>query len=244
MLLDWIGRIAAREKGPADLVTEADLASQEVVRRILLSGFPDHGFLGEEGGDTGSENAEFCWVVDPLDGTTNYVHQIPHYCVSIGLEKRGQLICGVVFEPVSGECYTVEAGGGAYLNGRRLATSGATELSQAVAAVSFPPRVDRGSRAIEEFIRAITACQSVRRTGSTALNLCYVAAGRFDLYWGGDTKAWDVAAGALMVQEAGGIITNFRGGPLDLKHPQFVAGATQTLHRRLLELLDFDRVDS
>ncbi len=237
ILLDWVGRFATREKGPADLVTEADLASQEEIRRILLAAYPDHGFLGEEEGAALAQNAEYRWLVDPLDGTTNYVHQIPHYCVSIALERRGQLVCGTVFEPVSGECFTAEAGGGAYLNGRRLSTSGVFDLSQTVAAVSFPPKVERGSRAIEEFIRAIVACQSVRRTGSTALNLCYVAAGRFDAYWGGDTKAWDVAAGALIVQEAGGTITDYTGGSLNLDHPQFVAAATATLHKKLLALL-------
>lgn len=241
VLLDWVGRFATKEKGPADLVTEADLASQDQIRRILLEAFPGHGFVGEEGRERGSEAAEFRWYVDPLDGTTNYVHQIPHYCVSIGLAQHGQLACGTVFEPVSGECFTAQAGSGACLNGERISASGITQLDRAIAAVSFPPRVQRGSRAIEEFIRAIVSCQGVRRTGSTALNLCYVASGRFDAYWGSDTKSWDVAAGALIVQEAGGVITNYTGGPLDLAHPQFIAAATAPLHRELLRMLDLSK---
>jgi myo-inositol-1(or 4)-monophosphatase len=240
VLLDWVGRFAAREKGPADLVTEADLASQEVIREILLSAYPEHGFLGEEGESTGAEKAEYRWLVDPLDGTTNYVHQIPHYCVSIALERRGQLICGTVFDPVSGECFTAVHGGGAHLNGRKIAASAAVDFSQAVAAVSFPPKVQRGSRALNEFNRAVEVFQSIRRTGSTALNLCYLATGRFDAYWGGDTKAWDVAAGALIVQEAGGVITDYTGKSLDLDHPQFAAAATAPLHAKLLDLLAID----
>ncbi len=241
ILLDWVGRIAAKEKGPSDLVTEADLASQETIRRIVLSAFPDHGFVGEEGSQRGAGESEYRWYVDPLDGTTNYVHQIPHYCVSIGLARQGQLVCGTVFEPVSGECFTAQAGGGAFLNGGTISASGITQLGQAIAAVSFPPRVQRYSRAVEEFIRAIVSCQGVRRTGSTALNLCYVAAGRFDAYWGSNTKSWDVAAGALIVKEAGGVITNYSGGPLNIAEPQFVAAATGPLHRELLLMLDLNK---
>src|SRR5690606_5220479 len=126
-------------------VTEADVASQEEIRRILLSAYPDHSFLGEEGQPIGPADAEYRWLVDPLDGTTNYVHQIPHYCVSIALEHRGQLICGAVFDPVSRECFTAEAGGGAYLNGRRIAASATTAIGDAVVVVSFPPRVELGS---------------------------------------------------------------------------------------------------
>src|SRR5262249_33817420 len=140
VVLDWVGRFAAHEKAHADLVTEADFASQEEIRRILLSVFPDHGFLGEEGGINGPENAEFRWLVDPLDGTTNYVHRIPHYCVSIALERRGELVCGAVFDPISRECFTGEAGKGAFLNGQKLAVSKVDHIDQAVAAVSLPPK--------------------------------------------------------------------------------------------------------
>jgi myo-inositol-1(or 4)-monophosphatase len=237
VLLDWIGRFQAREKAPADLVTEADLASQEEIRRILLTTYPTHAFLGEEGNPAGPADAEYRWLVDPLDGTTNYVHQIPHYCVSIALEHAGRLICGAVFDPVSRECFTAEAGHGAYLNGRKIVASRTTEISDAVVVVSFPPRVKAGSRELSEFERVIAACQAVRRTGSAALNLCYVAAGRFDAYWGGHTQAWDVAAGALMLQEAGGKITNPDGGRLDINRPRFVAAGTAELHEQMMRLV-------
>lgn len=237
VLLDWIGRFQAREKAPADLVTEADIASQEEIRRILLTTYPGHAFLGEEGQPIGPADAEYRWLVDPLDGTTNYVHQIPHYCVSIALQHRGKLVCGAVFDPVSHECFTAELGRGAHLNSRKITSSQTTTISDAVVAVSFPPRVQPKSRELAEFERVIAACRAVRRTGSAALNLCYVAAGRFDAYWGGHTKAWDVAAGALMLQEAGGIITNPDGGQLDINRPRFVAAGTPELHRQMMDLV-------
>ena len=252
VLLDWVERFTVREKAPADLVTEADVASQETVRRILLSAFPDHDFLSEEepavtdsattaGASAGKSanspptavESRFRWIVDPLDGTTNYVHRIPEFAVSLALERGGEVLVGCVFNPVAGECYTARRGGGAFLNGRRLAVSAATNLSQALVAASFPPKVEAGSRPLLDFNRVIIACQSIRRTGSAALNLCYVAAGRFDAYWARETKIWDVAAGSLIIQEAGGVITSFDGGPLRLDRPQFIAAATERLHREL-----------
>jgi myo-inositol-1(or 4)-monophosphatase len=228
------------------------VASQETVRRILLSAFPDHDFLSEEepvvpGSATMAEESagesapspptavagRFRWIVDPLDGTTNYVHRIPEFAVSLALERGGEVLVGCVFNPVAGECYTARRGGGAFLNGRRLAVSAATKLSQALVAASFPPKVEVGSRPLLDFNRVIVACQSIRRTGSAALNLCYVAAGRFDAYWARETKIWDVAAGSLMIQEAGGIITSFDGGPLRLDRPQFIAACTERLHHEL-----------
>jgi myo-inositol-1(or 4)-monophosphatase len=237
VLLDWVGKFAAREKGPADLVTEADLASQEEVRRILLTTYPEHSFLGEEGNPIGPADAEFRWLVDPLDGTTNYVHQIPHYCVSVGLLQRGTPVCGAVYDPVSRECFTAEVGRGAYLNGRKLAVSHVERVDQAVVVVSLPPKLTPDSRELAEMVRVALAAQAIRRTGSAALNLCYVAAGRFDAYWGGNTKPWDVAAGALMIQEAGGIITDYRGEPLDFDVPCFVASSTPVLHAQMLKLV-------
>ncbi|HEY2827023.1 MAG TPA: inositol monophosphatase family protein [Pirellulales bacterium] len=241
LLLDWVGKIAAREKAPADLVTEADLASQEEVRRIVLSAFPGHAFLGEEGGDPGPADAEYRWLVDPLDGTTNYVHQIPHYCVSVALEGRNELVCGAVFDPVSGECFTAEAGKGAFLNGRRMKVSRVEQIEQAVVVVSLPPKLTADSRELAEMVRVAVVSQGLRRTGSAALNLCYLAAGRFDAYWGGNTKPWDVAAGALMIREAGGVITNYTGGRLDVDLPRFVAAATPALHAEILRLVGDQR---
>lgn len=234
VLLDWQGRFGVREKGPADLVTEADLASQQVIRERLLGEFPTHGFLGEEEDASIAPGGEgLRWIVDPLDGTTNYVHGVPHFAVSIALEQRGTLLVGAVYDPSADECFSAVAGEGAYLNGKRLAVSRTAVLSQALVAHSFAAQVRRGDPEIADFIEVLTACQGTRRMGSSALNLCYLAAGRFDAYWATTTKAWDIAAGALLVREAGGVIRAYSGGELNLEEPQLIAAATEALHAQL-----------
>jgi myo-inositol-1(or 4)-monophosphatase len=237
VLLDWIGRFAVREKGPSDLVTQADWASQEAIRQIVLGAFGDHGFVSEEAEGPPDFSAEYCWVVDPLDGTTNYVHQMPHYAVSVALLHRGRPIVGVVFDPVHGECFSACRGRGTTLNGQPIHTSGVRAVSQALAAASFAAKTHMPSAEIDHFVAALLNCQAVRRTGSAALNLCYVAAGRLDAFWALSTKAWDVAAGALLVEEAGGIVTRLDGEPLDLATPHPVASATRELHAEFLSLL-------
>jgi myo-inositol-1(or 4)-monophosphatase len=236
-LIDWVGRIAAREKGPSDLVTQADLASQAAIKRLLLDRFPGDGFLGEEDATSIDLRHGSWWVVDPLDGTTNYVHQIPHYAVSIALVRQGKPVVATVYDPVSHECYTAESGSGAFLNGRRLSSSPVEQLSSAVIAASFSARVDSDSPEIDQFVKALLACQGVRRTGSAALNMCYVAAGRFDAFWALTTKAWDVAAGQLLIEEAGGVISHFTGRPFDLMQPHPAASATGKLHQEFISLL-------
>jgi myo-inositol-1(or 4)-monophosphatase len=233
-------RVSAREKGPADLVTEADLAAQEVIRSILLEATPDFAFLGEEDQDDQADSArqaELTWVVDPLDGTTNYVHGLDNYCVSLALCDQVRPLLGVVFDPVREELYWATRGEGAYLNGSRLRSSGQRQLEQALMAASFAARVARNSPEISRFVEVLHHCQAVRRFGSAALNLCYVAAGRLDGYWATSTKAWDVAAGVLCVEEAGGTVTGIDGRPFQWKHPHLVAAATESLQFDLRELL-------
>ena len=238
VLLDWIGRFGVREKGPSDLVTEADCASQEAVRKILQGAFPRYGFISEEDDDSPSIlNTEFCWVVDPLDGTTNYVHQMPHYAVSVALVERGQPIAGVVYDPMHDECFSAARGRGAWLNGAAMRASSVQELSQALVAASFSAKVSAGSPEIDQFIAALLQTQAVRRTGSAALNLAYVAAGRFDAFWAVSTKPWDVAAGVLLVTEAGGVVTRWDGRPLALSEPFPLADATPRLHDEFGRLL-------
>lgn len=239
-LLDWADRFTVREKGPSDPVTDADFASQEAVRRVVLGAFPDHDFLSEEEAPAARINRpepHYRWIVDPLDGTTNYVHHIPEFAVSLALEKAGEVVAATVFNPVHDECYTAAKGRGAFLNGRPIHASGITELRRAVVAASFPPRVTADSHVVADFIRVIVASQSVRRTGSAALNLCYIAAGRFDAFWARDTLIWDVAAGWLIVCEAGGVMTAIDGSPFQLEHPPFIATATEPLHRELRSTL-------
>jgi len=239
-VLDWIGRIEAREKGPADLVTEADFASQEVVRKIIADVFPDHSLLGEEedqGAPFSETETEYRWILDPLDGTTNFVHRVPHFSVSLALERHGELLVGAVYDPTRDECFSAAAGQGAYLNGQPIRTSQVFEMSEALAAVGFPAGKCRNSPDLAVFLEAVDVCQAIRRTGSSALNLCYVAAGRFDVYWGFSTKIWDVAAGTLIVREAGGTVTSPDGGPFVLDDASFLAAANQRLHGQLRELV-------
>jgi myo-inositol-1(or 4)-monophosphatase len=240
VLMENFGKVTPREKGPADLVTEADLAAQRACRRTILESFPNHVVIGEEDDEASgrgrSARSDYRWVVDPLDGTTNYVHRVPHFCVSLALEHRGELLVGTVFNPVSGECFTAAAGEGAYLNGQRIHTSGVTCLSQALAGTGFPAVVRDDSQDLILFLRAIKLCQSVRRTGSAGLNLAYLAAGRFDVAWCYSTKVWDVAAGVLLIREAGGIVSGPTGGPFVLEEARLLAAATEPLHRELAEL--------
>jgi myo-inositol-1(or 4)-monophosphatase len=253
---DWAGRFDVRKKGPADLVTQADLASQQVVREIVLGAFPDHSFLGEEAEPScgagvspaplclpgvspahaagtaapQAASSEYRWIVDPLDGTTNYVHGVPHYCVSLGLERQGRLLVGAVYDPLLDECFTAAAGCGARLNGRPIRASAVSTLSEALAAVGFPPNVQPDAPDLRLFLEMLPRCQAIRRTGSSALNLCYLAAGRFDLYWSYSTRIWDVAAGVLILREAGGCVTSPDGGEFVLDQAQFLAAATPELH--------------
>ncbi|MCE5269476.1 MAG: inositol monophosphatase [Planctomycetaceae bacterium] len=234
----WAGRVDIREKGPADLVTQADVASQETIRRITLGTFPEHSLLGEEGADaiSPSVRGEYRWIVDPLDGTTNYVHGVPHYCVSVALERGGELVVGAVFDPILDECFTAVAGEGAWLNGRAIRPSGVAGMGNALAAVGFPPGADCDCPDVRMFLEMLPRCQAIRRTGSSALNLCYVAAGRFDVYWSFSTRIWDVAAAALILRESGGCITAPDGGPFSLAEARFLAAANVGLHAELRDV--------
>jgi len=235
----WVGRCEGREKGPADLVTEADLAAQEAIRDIVLGAFPGHRFVGEEDiSSDANRSSAFRWIADPLDGTTNYVHRVPHYSVSLALEHEAELLAGAVFNPVDGECFTAAKGAGAWLGGRPIRTSEVEDLSGALAVVGFPPKAPPESPDVQVFLAALQQCQAIRRTGSAALNLCYLAAGRFDVYWSFSTKVWDVAAGVLIVREAGGTVTGPRGGPFQLDTGQFLAAANDPLHTELREMVD------
>jgi len=245
VLLEWQGRIHAKEKGPRDLVTEADVASQVAIREVLLGAFPSHEFVGEEDctdeakliSTAGSEKSGYRWIVDPLDGTTNYVHQFPSFAVSIALEHDGEIVVGAVYDPVLDHCYLAEAGKGASLNGNRLKVSSCKDLGQSLLAVSFSANVTRGSKEIDRFIEILQCCRALRRLGSCALNLCYLAAGQLDGYFATSVKSWDVAAGVLIVNESGGTVTNIDGGPFDLRNPKFAAAATDSLQKQLVSVL-------
>jgi myo-inositol-1(or 4)-monophosphatase len=240
VLLDWVGRFEAKQKGPRDLVTEADLASQREIRRIVGAAFPEHGFVGEEAdagaaqpaaGSSGHSGSGTRWIVDPLDGTTNYVHGFPAWCVSVALASGNDLLAATVFDPLRGECFTARAGGGAFLDGRPIRVAEVTAAADALVALSFPPHVAADTAAVADFLAVLPAVHSVRRTGSTALNLAWLGCGRLHAFWARRIACWDAAAGFLIVREAGGSICGFADGratvPLD--DPAFVAACTPDL---------------
>ncbi len=240
ILRDMLGKITVRhKKNPFDLLTEADLAAQRAIESIVLGEFPEHQFVGEEGcSDCSGKNSEYRWIVDPLDGTTNFVHGLPLFATSIALAKGDELLCGVVYNPMTEEFYSAELGRGAYLNGERIRTSSVKTLGESLVAVGFPTLTQSDSPDLVSFLKAVPVSQAIRRTGSTALNLAFVAAGRFDTMWGFTPHPWDVAAGALLVREAGGTVTRPDGTPLRLEEPSSICvSANPTLHADVLQLL-------
>lgn len=235
MLEEWGEKFTAREKSPANLVTEADLASQTAIYEFLLSQFPDHRFLGEEGLSLNEGSSPYRWVIDPLDGTSNYVHRFPYYAVSIGLEREETLIAGVIFDPNRDEMFTATLGGGAFLNGKPIHVSDRSTLSEAMCMASLPVKVDRGHPALEHFIRVLEQAQTVQRTGSAALNLCAVAAGRIEAFWSRSLHPWDMAAGALIVTEAGGKVTTTEDrNEFTIHRPDVLATNGSELHQSLV----------
>ncbi|MBN2296478.1 MAG: inositol monophosphatase [Pirellulales bacterium] len=239
VLLEKLGKVEIREKAPADLVTEADLASQRCISQIVLNAFPDHDVLGEEEMPDSPKitSAEYRWVIDPLDGTTNFVHKVPHFSVSVALQHGPRILVGAVFNPISKECYTAEAGGGAFLNGRPICTSRVKKVNESLCGIGFPPGVRGDTPDLKAFLRVLPECQALRRTGSAALNLCYVAAGRFDACWSFATKIWDMAAGTLLVSEAGGVVTPPDDAGECLESGHFIACSTPELHESLMPLI-------
>jgi myo-inositol-1(or 4)-monophosphatase len=223
-------------KGEKNLVTDVDRRSEDAIAALVRRECPGHSLISEEGtriqGDSG-----YRWFVDPLDGTTNYAHGYPCFSVSIGVEKDGELVFGVVYDPTLGELFTAERNEGAYLNGRRLHVSSVSDLSRALLATGFPPDVATATENnLDHFSNFIKLAQAVRRPGSAALDLSYVAAGRFDGFWELRLNPWDVAAGALLVTEAGGRVTDLRGQPLRLSTPRIVA-SNGLIHDQMLQVL-------
>lgn len=241
LIREKVGHVAIREKGPADLVTEADLASQELVRSMLAEIYPTHLLVGEEDSPErradparDPSRAEFAWIVDPIDGTTNYAHGVPFYCISLALAHRGRLVVGVVYDPNQDECFTAAEGVGAFLNGKPIHPSSVTDLEHALYATSFPAHVQKNDPDVQCFMELVGKTQSIRRTGSAALNLAYVAAGRFDVASAYKTKIWDYAAGTVLVQVAGGMILTWKGEPIPLADAPHLATATPQLAETLL----------
>ena len=232
---DFRSRSIFAFKSEIDLVTETDTASQTLIHDRLSALFPGHDFLAEEGLRKLAE-AEFRWVIDPLDGTTNFVHRIPWFCVSIGLEHRGVPVAGVVLNPMNGELFAAETGAGAFLNGDPIRVSETGDLDRSLVATGFPYDIRTSGTNVAAHDRFLRSAQAVRRFGAAALDLCYVACGRFEGFWEMKLKPWDTAAGAVVVGEAGGLVTDFLGRPADIYHPE-VCASNGRIHRRMLEIL-------
>lgn len=223
-----------RYKGERDLVTETDEKAEQTIKDALQGAFPTYGMLAEESGQLSGEG-DFRWIVDPLDGTTNYAHGLPIFAVSIALERAGEVVLGVIHDPMAEETYIAERGSGATLNGHPIRVSNIDELKQALLATGFPYDPEDVPAALDLFGRFAVLTQSMRRLGSAALDMCYVAAGRLDGYYERGVQAWDIAAGSLILKEAGGKVTDYQGSELGLEDREVVA-SNSLLHSSLVSV--------
>ncbi len=223
-------------KGPSDYVSQADRKAEKIVKDELLKARPTYGFLGEESDEIKGTDGAHRWIVDPLDGTTNFLHGIPQFAVSIALERNNEIVAGVVFNPATDELYTAEKGGGAFLNDRRLRVAARKELSDSVITCGVP-HLGRGNHGkfLVELRHVMGEVSGIRRFGAASLDLAYVAAGRCDGYWETGLAAWDIAAGILLIKEAGGWISDFNGKTDMLETGSVIAG-NEYIHKQLLEV--------
>jgi myo-inositol-1(or 4)-monophosphatase len=228
-------------KGPRNFVTAADRRAEEIVYEELAKARPDYGFLGEEGGAREGSDKTHRWIVDPLDGTTNFLHGIPHFAVSIALERNGAIVAALTYNPANNELYVAERGKGAFLNDQRLRVAARRNTADAVVACGLP-HYGRGDLTLarHEIFAAQQSYAGLRRYGAATLDLAYVAAGRFDVFWERDLSPWDMAAGILLVREAGGFATDLDGGDSPLTKRQVIAG-NEFLHKALLQVLKESR---
>lgn len=222
-------------KGEINLVTDIDRRAERVITKLIRTSYPEHAILAEEGkgkkGRTG-----YKWIIDPLDGTTNYAHGYPCFCSSIALEQEGKVVLGVVYDPLRDELFSAEKAKGAYLNGKRISVSSTGRLIRSLLATGFTYDIKRDQRNLKHFRNFILSSQAIRRDGSAALDLCYLGAGRFDGFWELKLSAWDVAAGALIVEEAGGKVTDFRGGKFSIYSREILA-SNGRIHQEMIRIL-------
>jgi myo-inositol-1(or 4)-monophosphatase len=218
-----LDKLTIKRKHHNDFVSEVDHAAEDAIIRTIREAYPDHAFLAEEGGASGqSDNV---WVIDPLDGTTNFLHGFPQYCVSIAMMNKGSLMHGVIYDPTRNELFTATKGAGAFLNERRIRVSKRTQMNEALIGTGFPFRqMEHIDEYLQGFKTVAQMAAGIRRPGAAALDLAYVAAGRYDGFWEMGLSEWDMAAGALLVKEAGGLVTDFDGGDQYLDKGRIVAG--------------------
>ncbi|HEV8370962.1 MAG TPA: inositol monophosphatase family protein [Pyrinomonadaceae bacterium] len=239
LLVQRLGSAQVSNKGDIDLVTESDIAAEQLIIDRIRSHYPRHGILAEESGEAvliEGGSGGWKWIVDPLDGTTNYAHGYPCFCVSIGVEHLGVLELGVVYDPMRNEMFAAERGQGATLNDRRIRVSEVEELNSAMLCTGFPYNVRERSDFARDFTNFTMRSQAVRRDGSAAIDLAYVACGRFDGFWEDGLNPWDIAAGVLLIQEAGGRVTNYEDEPLNIYTKKVVA-SNGLVHAAMLAVL-------
>jgi myo-inositol-1(or 4)-monophosphatase len=226
-----------------NLVTEIDKRSEAIIIGIIKQHYPTHDILAEESGTESGSASEYKWIVDPLDGTTNFTHSLPIFCVSIGIERKGEIIAGVIYDPNFDELFTAEKGCGALLNGKRIKVSQTDSLNQSLLVTGFPYNItENPDHAIEYFFNFLLKAQAVRRMGSAAIDLAYLAAGRYDGFWEVALNPWDMAAGALIVEEAGGILSDFSGNSLSIYGKQIVA-SNGKIQKEMLEVLKSNKIN-
>lgn len=232
---DRLDTLKVTEKGRNDFVSEVDRMAEQEIIEILQNAYPNYAVLAEESGY--QEGQDFCWIIDPLDGTTNFLHGFPQYAISIALVHRNQIEIAVIFDPIRNELFTASRGGGAHLNNRRMRVSQVAQLKGALIGTGFPFRdMSTFQHYIKMFEAVVPQAAGVRRAGAAVLDLAYVAAGRFDGFWESGLKPWDMAAGVLLIKEAGGIITDYQGGDKFLESGQLVAGNPK-IYKSLFDLI-------
>jgi myo-inositol-1(or 4)-monophosphatase len=232
-----VEHLQVSKKGPADFVSAADRKAEKILQQELSKLRPDFGFVMEEGGRIEAKDGKTYWIIDPLDGTTNFLHGIPHFAISIGVQREGELIAGIVLDVVRDELFWAEKGVGAYVNERRIRVSARRKLPEAVFGTGIPFHGKSGHEAfLKEVTKVMTEVAGIRRLGAAALDLAYVAAGRYDGFWETGLQAWDVAAGIVLVREAGGTVTDFAGGDNMLESGGIIA-ANDVLHGPLTKLI-------
>ena len=230
------GGLNVRSKRAKDYVTQVDQAAEEAIIEVVRKAYPEHGFLAEESGASAAD-AEYVWIIDPIDGTTNFIHGFPQYCTSIGIRHRGALAHAVVYDPVANELFTASKGRGAFLNDRRIRVTPLTKLGEALVGTGFPfKELDRLDLYMRQLHKMMQTCSGVRRAGAAALDLAYVACGRLDAFWELGLAPWDMAAGALLIQEAGGLVGDLKGDQTYMESGDIVA-ATPKVFTSLLEAL-------
>ncbi|OIO81450.1 MAG: inositol monophosphatase [Candidatus Omnitrophica bacterium CG12_big_fil_rev_8_21_14_0_65_43_15] len=231
------GRVSYKSNNTINLVTEVDKKSEEIIIKHIRRSFPEHDFLAEESGASRSKRSGYKWIIDPIDGTTNYAHSLGIFCASIGLEKNGQVIAGVVHDPSRDELFCAEKNKGAYLNNKRIHVSAVNNISESMLVTGFAYNIKEAKYTnIENFKNFLLASQAVRRLGSAAIDLCYVACGRFDGFWEVGLNPWDTAAGSLIAEEAGAELADFKGSKYSIYDKQILA-SNGKIHKQMLKIL-------